>query len=340
MPVVLKGGAKDWLASRLWSPDYFAQLLSEKEIEIVLFEMKNGIRERSLLPAKMGQAISWMRENRNPNKKYYILKDAVCKNYSELAHDFPLPQWAPIDSCCTNLWFGEGGNLTSLHFDTTENFLVQIYGRKKVRLFSPINTPHLYPHGLKTGGRFNFSRITDLDADLKTLYPLFDGARYLEETLDPGDILYLPPGWWHEVRTIDLGISLNFWFSPRKDKGPLWHLLGHVACCLDNGALSEEACRALYLCTFANALETAKRMCDWGYLWVSVLICGTLLEAQLQSAYDCLFLLLPDLVPLIDPEKLEEIADFLCLINLTVSEDSSIFTQKQVMGFIHYLYRT
>lgn len=30
--------------------------------------------------------------------------------------------------------------------------------------------------------------------------------------LRPGDVLYLPAGWWHHVRTLEMSITLNFWW--------------------------------------------------------------------------------------------------------------------------------
>jgi ribosomal protein L16 Arg81 hydroxylase len=31
--------------------------------------------------------------------------------------------------------------------------------------------------------------------------------------LGPGDVIYIPRGWWHHVRTLDLSISVNFWWA-------------------------------------------------------------------------------------------------------------------------------
>lgn len=34
----------------------------------------------------------------------------------------------------------------------------------------------------------------------------------------PGDILYLPPYWFHYVKSLDVTISVNFWYVMKDDK--------------------------------------------------------------------------------------------------------------------------
>jgi len=46
--------------------------------------------------------------------------------------------------------------------------------------------------------RFSSSTLTD---------------KAIETTLNAGEVLYLPTGWWHRIES-DPGIALNFWWSP------------------------------------------------------------------------------------------------------------------------------
>jgi hypothetical protein len=34
----------------------------------------------------------------------------------------------------------------------------------------------------------------------------------LSATLEPGDMLFFPPGWWHAMRSEDVSFSLSMWF--------------------------------------------------------------------------------------------------------------------------------
>ena len=41
-------------------------------------------------------------------------------------------------------------------------------------------------------------------------YPAFAGATVLDIEVEPGDLLFLPVGWWHWVRALDVSISATF----------------------------------------------------------------------------------------------------------------------------------
>ena len=43
-----------------------------------------------------------------------------------------------------NIWFGTDGTVTPLHFDSYDNFLMQVIGFKYVRLYDKSETKYLY----------------------------------------------------------------------------------------------------------------------------------------------------------------------------------------------------
>jgi ribosomal protein L16 Arg81 hydroxylase len=34
----------------------------------------------------------------------------------------------------------------------------------------------------------------------------------MSATLEPGDLLFFPPGWWHAFRSEDISFSVSMWF--------------------------------------------------------------------------------------------------------------------------------
>jgi lysine-specific demethylase 8 len=88
----------------------------------------------------------------------------------------------------TNAWFGPGGTISPLHHDPYHNLLAQVVGSKYIRLYSPLQTPKLYPH---SGMMSNTSQV-QLEAVDDVRYPEFKHAEYLECVLTAGQVLYIP----------------------------------------------------------------------------------------------------------------------------------------------------
>lgn len=86
-----------------------------------------------------------------------------------------------------------------------DNFLVQIKGCKRIVLFHPKDTLNLYLVGDK-------SSILDIDTPDLERYPLFEGVERYVCHLHPGDVLFIPALWFHNVLMYDFSIAINlFW---------------------------------------------------------------------------------------------------------------------------------
>ncbi|MDB5096545.1 MAG: Cupin superfamily protein, partial [Cyanobacteria bacterium RYN_339] len=90
------------------------------------------------------------------------------------------------------LWFGPKGTRTPLHHDMHNLMFCQISGRKRFHLVSPRETRLLYHSDGFTA-----------KLDAATLA----GAH--EVVLEPGEALFLPIGWWHQVQALDVAISFS-----------------------------------------------------------------------------------------------------------------------------------
>ncbi|GAB4375098.1 MAG: hypothetical protein Kow00121_20420 [Elainellaceae cyanobacterium] len=123
-----------------------------------------------------------------------------------------------------NLWVGPGEHTSCLHYDPMDGMLIQLCGTKKVLLFPPSQLYNLYPipvfkhlrYGLKLRSVYSqvYPDCPDFDA-----FPRFrDAIDYAQEIiLSPGEMLFLPAGWWHEITAVgnDAVCSINRW----------WHVL-------------------------------------------------------------------------------------------------------------------
>merc|ERR1719373_106509 len=97
---------------------------------------------------------------------------------------------------------GTAGTVTAMHYDSDDNFLVQVAGFKYVRLYAQEEAPRLYATNAPRGGMSHgesFSMVRVEAPDLEA-HPDFADAPYWEVILGPGDMLFIPRRVWHYVR--------------------------------------------------------------------------------------------------------------------------------------------
>ncbi|KAI8919278.1 hypothetical protein DFJ77DRAFT_427481 [Powellomyces hirtus] len=109
-----------------------------------------------------------------------------------------------------NAWLGPRGTVSPLHHDPHNNLFAQVVGRKYIRCYDPAYSRNVYPHD-DASMMSNTSRV-DVEAPDVNAFPDFPATPYLECIVEPGDLLFIPRGWWHYVRSLELSFSVSFWF--------------------------------------------------------------------------------------------------------------------------------
>eukprot|EP01095_Lingulamoeba_sp_RSL-Kostka_P011121 TRINITY_DN4156_c1_g3_i1.p1 TRINITY_DN4156_c1_g3~~TRINITY_DN4156_c1_g3_i1.p1 ORF type:complete len:618 (+),score=238.60 TRINITY_DN4156_c1_g3_i1:63-1916(+) len=154
--------------------------------------------------------------------RYYYMQQTVQEGAGEaIVRDFKKFKWDWIQGMqaafkfgklkANVLWAGMQGCCTPLHYDEAHNFFGQIDGRKRFYLCSPKYFPSLYP--------FPYHHPMDRQSQVNVynpnneIFPRFNEAVAIECNLEPGDVLYIPPYWWHHVENLTDGIGINFWFK-------------------------------------------------------------------------------------------------------------------------------
>jgi len=112
------------------------------------------------------------------------------------------------------LWIGPKDAVTGMHNDDENNFLAQVYGRKRVILFPPSARPYLYVNNKYDSGTLCCD-VDPEDVETAEKYPLYKKAvkTALIAELGPGEMLFIPRNWFHHVRTLSTSISVNFFAS-------------------------------------------------------------------------------------------------------------------------------
>ena len=148
----------------------------------------------------------------------YLAQHSLFSQIIDLRKDFPECPFNPpnisSDGPRINCWLGTSGTVTPLHYDSYDNVFVQIVGLKKLILFSCFDGPCLYA-GSRTDGIFAQGNISPVDPEVPDLqkYPRFAEAMRREVILGPGDVILIPSGVWHHVRSPSVSCSLSFMFT-------------------------------------------------------------------------------------------------------------------------------
>jgi hypothetical protein len=153
----------------------------------------------------------------------YLAQHSLIEQIKRLKSDFKVPPYCHhYDRSLTkiNAWVGTEGTVTPLHYDSYDNFLTQVAGYKYVRLYAPGEGKFLY-HDVPGAPKNSAERMRTLQGNISPVriedpdlakHPNFVHATYQEAILGPGDMLFIPAGTWHYVRSLSPAFSLNFWF--------------------------------------------------------------------------------------------------------------------------------
>lgn len=126
----------------------------------------------------------------------------------ELVPRAPAPSLLPMGASFQMVfWMGNQGNNFGLHSDLfSEQFLVQNQGVKEIFLLLPEDASLVAPFSFLQSPLFYKSEQRTV-TNLK-----MPGGLVQRAILNPGDVLYIPPWWWHEVCTVSPGPSLSTTF--------------------------------------------------------------------------------------------------------------------------------
>ena len=114
----------------------------------------------------------------------------------------------------SSLWIG-GQGVTATHYDLPQNVAVCVHGRRRFTVFPPDQLDKLYLGPLdRTLAGQPVSIVSLHEPDLEQFPKFADALAHAQTTvLEPGDAIYLPSMWFHNVESLDwLGVLVNFWW--------------------------------------------------------------------------------------------------------------------------------
>lgn len=113
------------------------------------------------------------------------------------------------------LWIGNRV-VVATHHDLSRNLAVCVAGRRRFTLFPPDCIGDLYIGPLEFSPAGAPVSLVDATAPDLTRFPRFASAMAKAQTaeLAPGDAIYIPYMWWHQVESLDsFSVLANYWWS-------------------------------------------------------------------------------------------------------------------------------
>lgn len=148
----------------------------------------------------------------------YLAQHNLFDQITELKRDILIPEYCFLteksritsNAPDVKVWLGPKGTISPMHQDPKHNLLCQVFGYKKIILASPLYSEYLYRFDgdmLKNSSQIDAEHL-DFDK-----FPLLRKVKFYEFNLYPGEIIYIPPKWWHYVRSLDTSFSVSFWWD-------------------------------------------------------------------------------------------------------------------------------
>ncbi|RYD58510.1 MAG: cupin-like domain-containing protein [Sphingomonadales bacterium] len=143
------------------------------------------------------------------------------------ANPLPLLEHADADP---RIWIGNASTISS-HFDASDNVAVVAAGRRRFTLFPPDQVHNLYVGPLDHTMAGQPASMVDLNNPDFERYPRFREAldHALVAELDPGDAIYIPALWWHQVDALSpFNVLVNYWWADSPDMAARFDAMVHA----------------------------------------------------------------------------------------------------------------
>ena len=235
-PIVAEGAALDTAACRSWSLQSIRERVGDAVVSVGLYGDDASdyyrVKREEMTVAAFVDRLSTRRFERVA----YLFNHPSCvfarnasrpelhvgwgatvnERLTPLAADLPVPPFLlEEDYVFAMLSIGTSDNATSLHYDWggPAKALIQVSGRKRVVLFPPSSAGALSVHSMfDPSGPKNVStsrgdlRAPDFDA-----FPRMREVVGFETELQPGDVVYWPSFWFHDVTNVgeDANVSVG-----------------------------------------------------------------------------------------------------------------------------------
>lgn len=207
-PLVIRRLSRFTFAGHHWSIDYFKNQMGDIMVDI----FDNGNKKaaasaftRADLKMRFADYLSIIEKNEHTDLRIFLFN--LFKYNPSLRQEFPCPDFFknPLDNFGF-MFFGGKDTTVRLHYDIDMCNVLHTHfgGRKRVLLFAPEYSKHLYKLPLNTYS------LVDLDKPDFNKYPALDLLKGSEVILNDGDAVFMPSGYWHYMTYLEGSFSVSY----------------------------------------------------------------------------------------------------------------------------------
>lgn len=206
-PTIFKGIAKDWPCIHKWTDDFFATEMGSYPVEIIdnIGAMENG---GSHINTDMATFINKLKNN----EKAYLRVCRLIDDKPELKEDLDLSLINKLAGGISKgdifyLFIGEEGTNTTMHSEMPATVFVQVRGSKRWSILPPEERIFLDPKAQRLA--YYHTKANPLKPENNN-YPILSYAKVYDVITEVGDVLVIPPFYWHYVENLSSSVALAY----------------------------------------------------------------------------------------------------------------------------------
>ena len=212
-PVVIEKLTQNWPARKKWSFDYIKKVAGDNQVPLYdcVPSKDNKHQHAPAVTMSLAEYINRLAQGKNDLRLFFY---NILAEIPIMTDDFSYPDIGlKFFKKLPVLFIAGAGTKVQMHFDIdyADIFLCHFGGKKRVMLFPQEQTKYMYHVP------FSYSSLFAVNFD-EPDYEKYPALNYLQgevAELHHGDVLYIPPGYWHYIVYEEAGLSMALRAFPR-----------------------------------------------------------------------------------------------------------------------------
>ncbi|MBU3005987.1 cupin-like domain-containing protein [Paraglaciecola arctica] len=167
---------------------------------------------------------------------YYIASNVIDQSFPKFREHNDLhipikPNEVTTEPPVPSIWIGNK-SVARGHYDASDNIACCVVGKRRFITFPPDQIENLYPGPLSPTPGGQALTMVDIHNPDFSQYPNYKKAQAAGQVaeLEPGDGIFIPSMWWHQVEGLSqFNVLVNYWWSDApKFMGSAMNVLYHA----------------------------------------------------------------------------------------------------------------